>query len=245
VPHPRDVRPEYEALARDFAALAAPFDLAVDESLERDLVLVAASFETADRYVDTTPDEADRARLCAAVLVALHESGAGAPLPIELAATLAALRSRLVAIDVLDAFVGHLLRFFVRSEAMRQTVRDGEFVRCVLDEARCAAEMALLVVPAAGARRFSRFFCVLSEIANLVDKLHDVRGDWSRGEIAVRPGFFLHVRLLAAFAMRLPALLVLARRPCQLITWGARYVLPGWANRELRTSNSQVTSVRR
>jgi len=236
------VRPEYEALAHDFRALAAPFDLPVDASLERDLVLVAASFEAIDRHVDATPDAADRGLLCASILTALREATGGDPGRAELAATLAAIRARLVDLGVLDEFVSHLARFFVRSEALRGTASAGEFVRCVLDEARCAAAMALLVVPAAGQARFFRFFRVLSEIANLVDKVHDVRDDWSRGEMAVQPGIFLHVRLVAAFAIRLPALLVLARRPFHLFAWGAKYVLPGTTNRELPASNSQVTS---
>jgi len=245
VPHPGGVRPEYEALARDFRALAAPFDLAVDESLERDLVLVAVSFEAIDRYVDATRDEVDRARLCAAILSTLRGATAGDLPRGELAAILAAIRARLVVLGALDAFVAHLARFFVRSEALRQTASAGELVRCVLDEARCAAEMTLLVIPSAGATRFFRFFRVLSEIANLVDKLHDVRGDWSRGELAVRPRLGLHLRLLAAFAIRLPSLFVLARRRWQLGAWGARYVLPGTANRELPAARSQVTSARR
>ena len=239
------VRPEYEALAHDFRVLAEPFDLTVDESLERDLVLVAASFEAIDRYVDATPDALERARLCEAILSALRDATSGDLPRGDLAATLAAIRARLVTIEVLDAFVTHLARFFVRSEALRRTANAGEFVRCVLDEARCAAEMTLLVVSArrtVGTTRFFRFFGVLSEIANLVDKLHDVRGDWERGEMTAHPGTGLRVRLLAAFAIRLPWLLFLARRPWKLIAWGARYVLPASTNRELQAARPQVTS---
>ena len=245
MPYPGDVRPEYEALARDFRGLAAAFDLTVDEPFERDLVLVAASFEAIDRYVDATHDSVDRMRLCAAILGTLREPRADDLVRGELAATLVAVRARLLVLGALYAFVAHLERFFVRSEVLRSTATGAEFVRCVLDEARCAAAMTLLVVPLhrmEGAARFARFFRVLSEIANLVDKLHDVRGDWSRGEMTVRPGLGLHVLLVVAFAIRLPSLLVLARRPWQVLAWGARYVMPGSSNRELRAARSQVTS---
>jgi hypothetical protein len=237
------VRPEYEALALDFRALAAPFDLAVDDSFERDLVLVAASFEAVDRHVDAMPVGADRARLCAAILGELRGATTGASMRAELAAIVAGLRVRLVALEALDAFIAQLADFFVRSEVLRQTASPGEFVRCVLDEARCAAEMTLLFIRprAPGATRFVRFFRVLSEIANLVDKLHDVRGDWSRGEMAVRPGLLLHVRLLAAFAMRLPALFLLAPRPWKLVAWGARYLRPV-VIREMPGAPSQIDS---
>jgi hypothetical protein len=227
VPAAGGVRPEYEVLARDFRTLAAPFRITVDEALERDLVLVAASFEVIDRHVDATADGDERTRMCDAILGALREGRADDLLRGELTAVLATTRARLVEIAALDAFARHLARFFVRSEVLRRTTRGGEFVHCVLDEARCAAAMTLLFVPAEPA--FARFFRVLSEIANLVDKLHDVRGDRARGEIAVRPDLALHVRLLVAFAARLPALLWRARRPFRLVAWGTRYVLPARA----------------
>jgi hypothetical protein len=224
---PGEVRPEYEVLARDFRALAAPFGLPVDASLERDLVLVAASFEAIDRYVDATEDAGERARMCAAILTTLRGGRAEEPVRGELSVVLDSIRPRLVAFRALGDFVSQLATFFVRSETLRTTTRRGEFVLCVLDEARCAAEMALLVIPDRPRfPRFVRFFRVLSEIANLVDKLHDVRGDWQRGEIGARPDVALHVRLLASLAFRLPALLFLARRPFRLIAWGARYALP-------------------
>ncbi|HEY8087071.1 MAG TPA: hypothetical protein VIF09_04485, partial [Polyangiaceae bacterium] len=225
------VRPEYEALARDFRALAAQFDLGVDDALERDLVLVAAAFETIDRHVDATPDAAARGRLCAAILRALRDGTGEGAVRRELACTLAAVRARLVLASALGPFADQLARFFVRSERLRLTASGAEFVRCVLDEARCAAEMTLLAAPAIDVPRFARFFRVLSEIANLVDKLRDVRGDRARGEIAVRPGPVLHLRLLAAFAARVPLLLFLARRPLHLVAWGARYVLPATLTR--------------
>ena len=97
---------------------------------------------------------------------------------------------------------------------------------------------------------FARFFRALSEVANLVDKLHDVRGDRSRGEIAVAPGLALHLRLLAAFAVRLPALLRLSLRPLQLISWGTTYLvhapraLVPPASRELPLRRNGITRTR-
>ncbi|HEX3345033.1 MAG TPA: hypothetical protein VHS09_10705, partial [Polyangiaceae bacterium] len=73
---PGGVRPEYEALARDFRRLAELFDLPVGERLEQDLLLVAATFESVDRHVDATSDEAVRARLCDTILRTLREASA-------------------------------------------------------------------------------------------------------------------------------------------------------------------------
>jgi hypothetical protein len=219
-------RPEYEALARDFRTLAAPFDLRIDDALERDLVLVVTAFEVTDRHVDSTEDASLRADLCAAILRVLEEGTDDARVEGDLPPALAALRAHLRPLGALHRFVEHLARFFIRTETLRRTRSSAEFLRCVVDEAREAAHMTLLAVPAVALPRFARFFRVLSEIANLVDKLHDVRGDHARGEIAVRPGIGLRLRLLAAFVRRIPTLLALAPRPLRLVAWGMRYLRP-------------------
>jgi hypothetical protein len=222
------VRPEYEALARDFHGLAGPFEIPVDDALERDLVLVAAAFEAIDRHVDATEDAEERAQLCAAIVQELRDGSAGCAatvVPREVAGVLADVRARLGRAAA-GVFANHLARFFVRSEDLRRTASGAEYVCCVADEARCAAEMTLLVVPVASGSRFARFFRVLAVIANIVDKLHDVRGDFARGEIRVEPGLRLYLRLLAAFVVRVPRLLLLARRRLRLITWGVRYLQP-------------------
>jgi hypothetical protein len=219
-------RPEYEALARDFRALAAPFDLRVDDAVERDLALVATAFEATDRHVDATPDAVERGELCAAVLRVLREGREDERVTGDLSQALSTLRAHLRRLGAVDGFTGHLARFFVRTETLRLTRSGAEYLRCIVDEARAAAHMTLIAVPAVAIPRFGRFFLVLSEIANLVDKLHDVRGDHARGEIAVRPGIVLHLRLLAAFARRVPVLLSLTPRPLRLVAWGMRYVFP-------------------
>jgi hypothetical protein len=87
-------------------------------------------------------------------------------------------------------------------------------VRCVLGEARAAVAMMIHVLG------------VLAEAANLVDKLHDVRADRRRGEIALSPGLELHARLFGALVRRAVRLLVTSPRPFRLVAWGARYLLP-------------------
>ena len=104
----------------------------------------------------------------------------------------------------------------------------------MLDEAAPACALTLHVAARVASPEFARFFAVLSEVANLVDKLHDVRGDRRRGEIAVRPGARLHAALLAAFVVRGAKLLWMAPRPLALMRWGARYLLPPTASTAAR-----------
>ena len=223
------VRPEYERLARDFPALAAHFGIAVDAALERELVELIGVFEAVDRHVDSINDAAERRALAAAIVRALAAGAPadGAPLDGELGAAIASLR-RLTARDgAVDArIIAGVERFFARSETLRTTTDARVFVQAVLDEAAPACELALHVAARVADTEFARFFAVLSEVANLVDKLHDVRDDRRRGEIAVRAGTRLHARLAAAFVVRVARLLRLAPRPLSLIAWGARYLVP-------------------
>lgn len=220
------VRTEYEGLARDFRALAAHFDLAVEPRLEQELVLLCACFEAIDRHVDDTVDRERRAALGDEVLRALSDAERAAELPAELVPLLGALRRVLDARQAVAPFVRALRAFFETSEVMRGTRSAGLFVRCVLQEAACASAMTLLVAERLRSAAFDRFFLVLSEAANLVDKLHDVRGDRRRGEIRVRPGVVLHLRLAASLAVRGLRLLWLSPRPLRFLAWSARFLIP-------------------
>jgi hypothetical protein len=217
---PSDVRSEYEDLARDLAKLAGHFSLPWEAHTERDVISLAQTFEVIDRHVDDEPDAHRRAALCDRILAGLDGE---ASLDAELQERLAWLRE--VARDR-AALRESLAHFFRTSETLRTTTRASIFIRCVLEEARCAADMTMLVAGALDTPRFSRFFRALSEIANLTDKLHDVRGDHARGEIAILPGIWLHLRLLFAFVMRGPGLMWLTPKPLSLVGWGMRYLLP-------------------
>ncbi|HWE30359.1 MAG TPA: hypothetical protein VHB97_20275, partial [Polyangia bacterium] len=77
---PTGVRPEYEALARDFPALAAQFGIRVDAELAAELIDLIAVFEAVDRHVDAVDDATARAALVDSIVGALRgdASGAGA-----------------------------------------------------------------------------------------------------------------------------------------------------------------------
>jgi hypothetical protein len=219
----QNVRAEYFTLARDFRALASQFGFSVEPALERDLICLMAAFEAIDRHVDARSDREERARLEQSIVAAVEMDDAA--LDDELRARLGELRAILPPGGA--RFVaGSLARFFAHSEELRTTTDPSRYLRAVLDEAARASEMTLLIAARLADARFTRFFGVLSEVANLVDKLHDVRGDRRRGEIAVAADAALHARLAAAFAARAARLLLLAPRPLKLVAWGARYLVP-------------------
>jgi hypothetical protein len=215
------VRPEYETLARDFPALAAQFGITVDAALGRALLDLMAAFETVDRHVDALADAEARAALGRAIVGALR--GDQSAIDGELGARLDDLRALFAQGEPVAAGVE---RFFACSERLRTTTDARVFVQAVLDEAARASELTLAVAAQVSTDEFAQFFALLSEVANLVDKLHDVRGDRRRGEIAVRAGTRLHARLLAAFVVRAATLVVRAPQPLRFVAWGARYLVP-------------------
>jgi hypothetical protein len=220
------VRSEYETLARDFPALAAQFGIAVDDVLEGELVGLMAAFETVDRHVDALADADARLALGHAIVGALRGERSDLALDGELGARLDTLHAQLVRGGAVERVAGGVERFFAHSELLRTTTDARVFVQAVLDEAARASDLTLAVAERVATDQFARFFARLSEVANLVDKLHDVRGDRRRGEIAVRAGTRLHARLLGAFVVRCATLLVLAPKPLRLVAWGARYLVP-------------------
>ena len=217
------VRPEYETLARDFPALAAQFGITVDQALAGELVRLMAAFETVDRHVDALDDAEARVALGRAIVRALRGD---ASLGGELGARLAELHALVSRGGAVEHVAGGVERFFACSERLRTTTDARVFVQAVLDEAASAAELTLAIARRIASPEFAQFFAVLSEVANLVDKLHDVRADRRRGEIALRAGGRLHARLLAAFIVRCATLLYIAPRPLRLVVWGARYLVP-------------------
>ena len=183
-------------------------------------------FEAVDRRIDAVDSPAARSRMCVAILDALRADDAIADqLDDELASQLATLR-RLTAHGARARVCACVERFFACSEILRTTRDAAAYVRAVVDEAAPACELTLLVAARAATPEFARCFARLSEVANLVDKLHDVRGDRRRGEIAVRAGARLHAALLGAFVERAARMLLAAPKPLALVAWGARYLVP-------------------
>ncbi len=221
---PVGVRTEYARLGRVFPSLAAQFGIAVDAELAAELLDLIGVFEAVDRHVDAVRDAGARAALQRSIVDALRGE---VSLDGELGTRLATLR-RLAAHDADAAHrcAAEVERFFARSETLRTTTDARVFVRAVLDEAAPACALTLDVAARIANPEFARFFAVLAEAANLVDKLHDVRGDHRRGEIAVRPGARLHTALLLAFVVRGAKLLWLAPKPLALVAWGARHLAP-------------------
>ncbi len=213
------MRPEYARLARDFVRLASMFGIKVDEVATRDVATLAAGIEWVDRVMDAMPKRGDRERLGARALAAVAGGDDVDP-------TLTALREVVVRRDVVPPFAEAVREVLAVSASMREATDVDSFASSVAREGQLTAEMALLISGLGSHRAFARFFRLLGEPANFVDKLLDVRGDHARGEMGLRPTVLLHLRLASEIARRLPRLIACSPRPVWVMAWGASYLVP-------------------
>jgi hypothetical protein len=213
------MRPEYARLARDFVRLASMFGITVDDVATRDVATLAAGIEWVDRVMDAMPKRVDREHLGGRALAAVARGDDVHP-------TLTALREALVRRDVVEPFAAAVREVLAVSASMREATNLDSFAFSVAREGQLTAEMALLVSGLGSHRAFARFFRLLGEPANFVDKLLDVRGDHARGEMWLRPTVLLHLRLAHEIVRRLPPLIASSPRPVWIVAWGASYLVP-------------------
>jgi hypothetical protein len=218
-------RPEYAALAQEFARLAAPFGDRVDERLHRDISRLANAIERIDRIVDEAVDDDSRRALWRYVVDRMDGcASAGAIVADDLRAGADDLR----AIGEERGIVARLRRVVAKeaktSEAMRVARSSGAFVPLVLREGRLTAALALIIAGNSCSRRFRRFFFRLGGPANLVDKIKDAKEDHARGEIHLAPSLPLYVRLLVSLIGRSVGLMTSHPRPLTIVTLGLRYL---------------------
>jgi hypothetical protein len=212
-----EVRPEYARLAGDFVRLAAMFGITLDATSKRDVATFAASLEWVDRVMDAMPTRVERERFGAQALEAATYGGA-------VHETITALHEVLVRRRVVEPFARLVEEELVVGEAVREAIHADAFMACVAREGALTTEMTLLVSGLASHTAFARFFRVLGEPANFVDKLLDVRQDYARGEIRLRPTLLFQARIAREIVRRLPRLVSSSPRPAWVIAWGATYL---------------------
>jgi hypothetical protein len=220
---PHFERPEYAALAQEFARLAAPFGDRVDDRLHRDISRLASAIERIDRIVDDAADDETRRALWTYVVERMHGRTDS-----NVAEDLRTGTDELRAIGEERGVLARLRRIVAKeaktSEAMRVAASGSAFIPLVLREGRLTVALALVVAGDSCSRRFRRFFFRLGGPANLVDKLKDAKDDHARGEIALLPSPLFYLRLLSSLVVRGVALMTAHPRPASIVLLGLRYL---------------------
>jgi hypothetical protein len=146
----------------------------------------------------------------------------------DLAEAMARLHRRITRRGIREPFLAAVADALRTCERMRAATDRDPYVACIVREGRLTATLVSLMAAEECGAPFARFFLRLSEVANLVDKLLDARGDHARGEMRLAPTLLLHARLAWEILRRAPALVLGYPRPVWLVRWGAEHILrPG------------------
>jgi hypothetical protein len=216
------IRGEYRKLADDLPALVAEFGGVLGAREHADIATFAAAIERVDRVLDATVDRAARVDLAAAV-VAMLDGTARSTGNAATDARLIALRAALVRRDTVARFVELARDTLATTERLRGARRVGAYLDAIESEGRLMVEMTLVILEPLVPSDFVAFLRATAELGNLADKLVDARGDYRRGEIAVRPGIVAHARIVARMLRYLPRAAALHPSRLRFVAWSA-----GW-----------------
>jgi hypothetical protein len=220
------IRTEYQTLVDRLPALVHDLEGTISGPELRDLEIVMAAIECIDRVLDGLDDPARRSAFSAGVLAGLVEPAAiddGTP---ELDRQLCRLREVIASRGVAEPFWGLAREALGNTESLRTTRDVADYLDRVEHEGRLTVELALLFFPPHTGARVVGFLRAIGDVANLVDKLLDARGDFVRGELALRPGVWFHVRLLGRLVRRIPRAAALHPRRLQFAAWGLSWLPP-------------------
>ena len=215
------VRADYLNLPRDLFELARGFDLELPPDRQRDAITLVLAIECVDRVLDSNPSPTERAQFAADVLSVL-EGNRPVTLSFEPRERLGELREMIQRRNIAVPFRRITYRILRNSEQMRATRRSAFYVLAAVREGRWMVELLLLALGDSVTPRFRAFMRQVAGPANLADKLRDARCDFALGELAIRPGLMLHLRLGCGMLWRIGAL---ALRFCvyrKIFTWGLK-----------------------
>ena len=216
-------RPEYVALVDGLPALMRDLGSTITPANLRDVRVFMLALEHIDRVLDAIVDRADRRAFGERLLAAIANGDARFS-DIELGELYAVLARR----GRTAAFVALARTALVNSERMRTTRDAHEYLDAIELEGRLTVELVLLFVDPDAGPAVAAFLRAVGDIANLFDKLIDMRADHRRGELALRPSIRLHARVLARILRRLPSVAATHPRRLRFVGWSV-----GWVRRML------------
>ena len=236
------VRADYLNLPRDLVELARGFNLELPPDRQRDATTLVFAIECVDRILDGITAATDRAQFALDVLAAL-EGNIPVALAREPCERLRELREMIQRRNISDAFYRITGRILRNSEQMRATRSAAFYVLAAVREGRWMVELLLLTLGDSVTPRFRAFMWQVAGPANLGDKLRDARCDFALGELAIKPGLMLHLRLGCGMLWRICALAVCFCAYRRILTWGLKslyheLVLP--RHRALEFARSRV-----
>jgi hypothetical protein len=221
------MRPEYRALVDGLPSLMGNFGCELSEVAFADSEILMAAVDCVDQTLDDIADAGARRAFSDALLAYLGRAEGSSALegPPTLAERMSTLRALVELRDVKIPFIELVTELLDNSERIRTALEPHDYVECVEREGRLTVELALLFVTPPDNQAFLSFFRAIAEPANLFDKLVDVRADFARGELALRPTLGLHALLALRLFQRGRVAMTLHPRRVRFVAWSLGWLL--------------------
>ena len=228
------VRAVYRKLHTDFHVLTRPFGIQISNQRDRDLAHLIGAIDVVDRELDEIELAADRQLFGQSILDYLR--GKTAEIAYErsteeLIFRLRVLRNLIVRREIQSSFCDTVQQILEHTEAKRQTIDPRQMIRHLTAEWRATGHLTVLVLGGQSTPAFERFFYLACEMMHSIDTMQDVRSDYRKRQVKVRPTIGLYARLIAEFVFPLPKLLFRFPARWDLFKYACSFLMLGIAER--------------
>ncbi len=219
------IRPVYRTMHAEFWRLTRPFSLKIPDDVWRDLAVLIAAMDVADRELDRLADAGDRrvlGRRIGELLAGANRLRERCPASPELIRRLASLHKVLGRRGIQVQFVATMNEIVDWAERKRLAGSHAAWLNSAAREWQIAGRLPLLILGASSTPRFESFFLRLCRTMHIVDTALDARQDYRDGLLPFRPGLAFHALLFFRLLRELPSLLFLHPGPLCLIGYALR-----------------------
>jgi hypothetical protein len=214
------VRPIYQAFCVELPRLTEPYGIELSQATQCELAILIRAMDSIDRELDSTLETDKRQMLSSSIIAFLRgdESSAIAErLGRNLTEQLAHLRNTVRQRGIGDEFAKAAQAVLVATEAKRWALTTSDFLRCLELEWRLVGELPLQILGAQTPQSFRQYFLNLCGAMYPIDTIPDMWDDYRRGQIAIRPSWWLAAVMACRLGCRLPKLVLTFPRPWRII----------------------------
>jgi hypothetical protein len=223
-----NVRAVYRKLHDEFPRITEPFGIAISQEQNRDLAHLICAIDSIDQVIDEIQCSAERDSLAESIVDFIAgrktQFAFDSPNIAGLVDRIYCLRNVVVRRGVQVEFAKTAAQVLFHSEQKRMATTVNDMVDHLNREWRLSGDLTVLVLGQTDNERFVRFFGLCCEMMTVVDMVPDAKADYASGQLSVRPGLCLYLRLLGSFVVRAPVALSRFPKKLQLLGYAAKFI---------------------
>ena len=193
------VRGIYKKLSEEFHVLTDAFQVTVNDDLKQKLDYLIIAIDEVDNSLDELEPTELRNSLSAEMIAFLGDNKKLFSHPQAddvLQEKLNSLKGIIGSLEVKNNFIEATENILKYTELKRHTKDSNELIDFVLKEGEATAELPLSIIGKSSNKEFRVFFIQLCEIMGIVDLIFDLRSDYKKKIVSIRPNFKIYFKLL-------------------------------------------------